>query len=222
VLYSFRKWFEIFRSAYSSWAAVLGTILATVALCNLTFRVMDVSVFEVLAWILAAYQKTFHSPIDYFLSFFSLRIPTAAKDGLVFYIAMSGILYRTLSYQGASPLKMPGPVTWRMRILDMRAWASKILVALFWPYFLRGLLRHPSFLVRSSLGYHGRMPPPRSDLPPAKRKEVMDTMLSYLGKDATVICNERQLLGIYAMALFAAVLGLVIVNAAVDRLSGAY
>ncbi len=46
-------------------------------------------------------------------------------------------------------------------------------------------------------------------------------MLSKVGKDATVICNERQLLGVYAIALFAAVLGLVILNMAVDRLSGA-
>ena len=172
---------------------MLGTILATVALCNLTFRAMDVSVFEALAWILAAYQKTFHPPIDYFLSFFSLRIPAAAKDVLVLYIAMGGVLYRTFSYEEPSPLKAEFPIAWRM---SLRMWASKILVALFWPYFLTGLLRHPSLLVRSSLGYHGRMPPARSDLPPAKRKEVMDTILSYLGKDATVICNERQLLGI--------------------------
>jgi len=222
VLSSFRKWFEIFRSAYSSWAAVLGSILATAALCNFTFRVMDVSVFEALAWILAAYQKTFHPPIDYLLSFFSLRIPAAAKDVLVLYIAMGGVLYRTLSYEEPSPLKAQFPVTWRTKFWDLRMWAGKILAAVFWPYFLRGLLWHPSFLVRSSLGYHGRMPPPRSDLPPAERKEVMDMMLSYLGKDATVICNERQLIGAYSVALFAAVLGLVILNTAVDRLSGAY
>lgn len=180
---------------------------------------MDVSVFEALAWVLAAYRKTFHPPIDYLLSFFSLRVPAAAKDVLVLYIAMSGVLYRMLSYEEPSPLKAQFPVMWRM---SLRMWASKILLALFWPYFLRGLLRHPSFLVRSSLGYHGRMPPPRSDLSPARRKEVMEEMLSYLGKDATVICNERQLLGVYAMALFAAVLGLVILNTAVDRLSGVY
>lgn len=198
---------------------MLGTILATVALCNLTFRVMDVSVFEALAWTLAAYQKTFHPPIDYLLSFFSLRIPAAAKDVLVLYIAMGGVLYRTLSYEEPSPLKAKFPVTWRM---SLRMWAGKIFAAVFWPYFLRSFLRHPSFLIRSSLGYHGRMPPPRSDLPLAKRKEVMEEMLSHVGKDATVICNERQLLGVYAVALFVAVIGLVILNAAIDRLSGAY
>jgi hypothetical protein len=222
VLPSFRRWFEIFRSAYSSWAAVLGTILATVALCNLIFRVTNVSVFEALAWILTAYRKTFHPPIDYLLSFFSLRIPAAAKDVLVLYIAMSGVLYRMLSYEEPSPLKAQFPVTLRTRFWDLRMWAVKILFALFWPYFVRGFLWYPSFLVRSSLEYHGRMPPPRSDLPPAERKEIMDMMLSYLGKDATVICNERQLLGVYAIALFTVVLGLVILNAAVDSLSGTY
>jgi len=72
------------------------------------------------------------------------------------------------------------------------------------------------------LGYYGRMPPPRGDLPPAERKKVLDEMPSYLGKDAMIICNERQLLAVYAIALFAAVVSLVILNAAVDCLSGAY
>ena len=66
------------------------------------------------------------------------------------------------------------------------------------------------------------MPPPRSDFPPAERKKVMEEMLSYIGNDAGVICGERQLLGVYAIALFAAVLGLIMLNAAVDRLSGVY
>ena len=84
---------------------------------------MDVSVFEALAWILAAYRKTFHPPIDYLLSFFSLQIPAAAKDVLVLYIAMSGVLYRTLSYERPSPLraqlKAQFPDRWRtgLRIL---------------------------------------------------------------------------------------------------------
>ncbi len=179
MLSSFRKWFEIFRSAYSSWAAVLGTILATVALCNLTFRIMDVSVFEALAWILAAYRKTFHPPIDYLLSFFSLQIPAAAKDVLVLYIAMSGVLYRTLSYERPSPLraqlKAQFPDRWRT---GLQILVGNIRAAIFWPYYLSGVLRHPSFLIRSSLGYHGRMPPPRSDFPPAEREKVMEEMLS--------------------------------------------
>ena len=222
MLSSFRKWCEILRSAYSSWAAVLGTILATVALCNLTLRALDVSVFDALGWILTAYQKTFHPPIDYLLSFFSLRIPAAAKDVLILYLATGGVLYRTLSYEGSSPLKAQFPATWRTRFWHLRVRAGNILAAVFWPYFLRGVIRHPSFLIRSSLGYHGRMPPPRGDLPPAERKKVLDEMPSYLGKDAMIICNERQLLAVYAIALFAAVVSLVILNAAVDCLSGAY
>lgn len=219
---SFRKWGGIVSSAYSSWAVVLGTILATVALCNLTLSMMDVSVFNVLSWILTAYRKTFHPPIDYLLSFLSMRIPSAAKDVLLLYIAMGGILYRTLAHEEPSPLKAQFPLTWRMRFWDLRARAGNVFAAVFWPYFLRGVIRHPSFLIRTSLGYHGRMPPPRSDRPPAERKEVMKKMLSSLGKDATVICNERQLVGVYAIGLFVAVVSLVILNAAVDRLSGAY
>ena len=101
-------------------------------------------------------------------------------------------------------------------------WMGKFFAAVFWPYFLIGVIRYPCFLIRSSSGYHGRMPPPRKDLSPVKRKQVMEEMLSFVGKGATVICNERQLLGIYAIALFAAVLGLVILNAAIDRLNGTY
>ncbi|MEJ2379422.1 MAG: hypothetical protein P8Y71_29890 [Pseudolabrys sp.] len=201
---------------------MLGTIVALVALCNLTFRLMDISVFEALAWILAAYQKTFHPPVDYVLSHFSLRLPAAAKDVLVLYVAVGGVLYRTLSHQERSPLKAQFPVTWRTRFWNFRLWGGNVLAAVLWPYSLGSVLRYPCFLVKSSSGYHGRLPPPRGDWPPARREKVMKEMLSYVGKDATIICNERQLMGVYAITLFAAVTCLVILNAALDRLSAAH
>ncbi|HZL31626.1 MAG TPA: hypothetical protein VFC54_11305 [Pseudolabrys sp.] len=219
---SIRKWLAIFGSAYSGWAAVLGTILGTVALSNLTFRFLDISVFEALASILAAYQKTFHPPIDYLLSLISLRIPNILKDGLVFYIAMAGVLYRMLAHEEPSPLKAKVraqfPNSWRM-VLRLRV--RNVRAAIFWPYYLRGFIRHPSFLIRGTSAY-GRIPPPRVDRSPTEQEETRKTMLSYLGDDAVVICNERQLLAVYTFALIAAVLGLVILNAAIDRLSDGY
>lgn len=221
---SFRKWIKIFGAAYSSWAAWIGTILATVALCNLAFRFLNVSVFEALAWILTAYRKTFHPPIDYLLSFISLPLPSIAKDFLVIYLAMGGILYRTLSYKEPSPLlaqfraRQGG-----YRLMDLRMWMGQVRAAVLWPRCLKTILWHPGFLIRSSLGYHGRMPPPRQDLPPDDvQTGVMKEMLAYSGKDAVVICNERQLLLVYAVTLLAAVLGLVILNAAVDGLTDAF
>jgi hypothetical protein len=47
-------------------------------------------------------------------------------------------------------------------------------------------------------------------------------MLARVGKDAVVICNERQLLAVFTITLLAAVLGLVILNAAVDGLADAF
>src|SRR5262249_17415697 len=120
VLASPRTWLKILRSAYSSWSATIGSIIATIALCNLIFSLIDVPLTEWISWILAAYQKTFHPPIDYLLSVFSLRLPAAGKDALVLYLAVGGILYRTLSYERASPLKDHIPVTWRTRLRDLR------------------------------------------------------------------------------------------------------
>lgn len=54
-----RSRLEILRSAYANWSAILGTIIATVALCNLIFRVMHASLAEAFEWVLSAYQKTF-------------------------------------------------------------------------------------------------------------------------------------------------------------------
>jgi hypothetical protein len=105
---SYRTWIKIFGAAYSSWASSIGTILATVALCNLAFRILNVSMFEALAWILLAYRKTFYPPIDYLLSFISLRLPSIAKDVIVIYLAIGGVLYRTVSSSGVRSATMGG------------------------------------------------------------------------------------------------------------------
>lgn len=175
---------------------------------------MDVTIFEALSWILSAYRKTFHPPIEYLLSIFSVRLPMAGKDAIVLYLAMIGILYRMLSYKGPSPIKGRFP-----RILALRMRVSKILIAIFWPYFLKGLLRYPCLLITSRQGYHGRLPPPRPDLPPAQRKKVVETALAQMGEGAAVLCNERELLASYAIGLVTAVISLVVLNAAIDRLS---
>ena len=211
-----RNWLEILRSAYSSWAATIGTIIATVALCNIAFRAMDASLAEVFKWILAAYQKTFHPPIAYLLSLFSISLPSPAKDLLVLYLAMGGVLYRTLAYDRPSPMKDRFPKSWQG---SLRIQVSRIFAALLWPYFLRGVIRHPCFLVISRHGYHGRLPPPRRDLPSAERKKVIETLLGQIGNNARVICNERQLLALYTAGLIAAVGCLVALNAAIDGLS---
>jgi len=134
----------------------------------------------------------------------------------VLYLAAGGVLFRTLSYEGASPLNSNFPKT---RIWKLRRYGATILAAIMWPYWLRGLFRHPCLLVVSRKGYHGRLPPPRNDLPPAERKQVIETFLSLTGDDARVICDERQLLASYAIGLLIAVLCLVVLNAAIDGLS---
>jgi hypothetical protein len=167
----------------------------------MVFRLMHASLIEAFKQILAAYQKTFHPPIDYVLSLFSIHLSAPGKDLLVLYLAVGGILYRTLSYERPSPLKKAFPTTWQSRIRDLRRWVTTIVAAMIWPYFLRSLLRYPCLLVESPKGYHGRLPPPRRDLSPAERKDVIEFFLSQLGDDARVICNERQLLASYAIGL---------------------
>jgi hypothetical protein len=219
VFSSVRNWLGIVRSAYSSWSAVLGTIIATIALCNFVFTVMHASLIEAVKLVLAAYQKTFHPPIEYVLSHLSIHLPAAGKDLLVLYLAVGGILYRTLSYERPSGLRKAFPTTWQSRIRDLRRWVTTIIAAAIWPFSIGSLLRYPCLLIESRKGYHGRLPPPRSDLSPAKRKDVIETLLSQIGEDARVVCNERQLLASYAIGLFIAVVGLVALNAAIDGLS---
>ena len=221
VLLTLRRWFKIFRSAYASWTATLGTALATVALCNMIFRAMDVSLIEVLRWTLTAYQKTFHPPIDYVTSIVGLRLPAAVKDALVAYLAMGGVLYRTLSYKQPSPLKDYFPQTFESRIRNLRMGAAQILAAVIWPRLLKNIFRNPSLLITSAQGYHGRLPPVRSDLPPVKRKQVLEEMLARIGGGAEVICNERELFLLYLFSLLAATACLVVLNAAIDLLGGA-
>ena len=216
---SLRDRLRIVRTAYANWSAMLGTIIATIALCNMAFKLMHASLVEGFKLVLSAYQKTFHPPIDYVLSLLSIHLPSTGKDLIVLYLAVGGILYRTLSYDRPSPLKKAFPTTWQSRIHDLRKWAATVVAAMLWPYFLRGLLRHPCLLVESRRGYHGRLPLPRRDLSPAERKEVIEFFLGQLDDDATVICSERQLLASYAIGLFTAVVGLVILNAAIDGLS---
>lgn len=177
---------------------------------------MHASLAEALKWLLAAYQKTFHPPIDYVLSFFSIHLPTFGKDVLVFYLAAGGVLFRTLSYEAASPLS--NNVT-KTPIWELRRQGAATLAAIIWPYSLRRLFRHPCLLVVSRKGYHGRLPPPRSDLSPAERKQVIERLLKLTGHDARVLCDERQLLVTYAIGLLIAVLCLVVLNAAIDGLS---
>lgn len=215
---SLRNGLEFLRSAYSSWSAVLGTIIATIALCNLVFRVMHASLVEAFKWVLAAYQKTFHPLIDYVLSLFSIHLPAAGKDLLVVYLAVGGILYRTLSYQRPSPIRKVFPTTWQGRIRDLHGRAMTIVAAIIWPFFMRRLI-YPCLLIESQRGYHGRLPPPRSDLSPAERKEAIETLLSQMSGNPRVICNERQLLASYAIGLLTAVLCLIVLNAAIDGLS---
>jgi hypothetical protein len=177
---------------------------------------MHASLAEAFEWVLAAYQKTFHPPIDYILSLFSIHLPSAGKDTLVLYLAAGGVLFRTLSYEGVSPLSNNFPKT---RISKLRRQAAATLAAIMWPYWLRSIFRHPCLLVVSRKGYHGRLPQPRRDLPPAERKQVIATFLNLTGDDAKVICDERQLLASYAIGLLIAVLCLVVLNAAIDGLS---
>jgi hypothetical protein len=163
--------------------------------------------------------KNLYPPIDYALSLFSIHLPPAGKDLLVLYLAAGGILYRTLSYDRASPLKDRFPKTWRTRIRIFWMRASKVLAAVLWPYVLCGLLRKPGLLIVSQQGYHGRLPPPRRDLSSAERKKVIETLLVQIGHNARVLCNERQLLATYAIGLLIAVICLVVLNAAIDGLS---
>jgi len=216
-----RKCFGIFRSAYASWTAIIGTIIAAIALSNLLVKVLNAPVTETLVMIFAQYRKTFHPPIDYLLSLFSLHLPAPGKDVLVLYLAMAGVLFRTLSYRGSAYIQVPAGFRWSRRgvLRKIRVIAGEIGAALLWPRVVAGILRTPSVLVVSNAGYHGRLPPPRAR-DPVERQAVIEKMLAMTGGDARIHCTDRQLLISYLTALLAATGGLVGLNAAIDLLGG--
>jgi hypothetical protein len=218
---SMRKWFGILRSAYTDWTATLGTIIAIVALSNLLFKILDSPITETLAWIFSQYRKTFHPPIDLLLSVFSLHLPALGKDALVLYLAMAGVLFRTLSYRQSELIRLPAGFRWNGRALLMkiRVIAGEIVAALLWPRVVGSILRNPSVLVVSNWGYHGRLPPPRAR-DPVERQRVMEKMLAMTSDGAGIHCTDRQLLISYFATLLAAASGLVCLNAAIDLLSG--
>jgi hypothetical protein len=216
-----RNWFEIFRSAYASWAATFGTIIAAIALCNLLFMVLNTPITETLAWIFAQYRKTFHPPIDLLFSLFALHLPSAGKDALLLYLAMAGILYRTLSYRQFSGIQLPGQFRWNWRALlaNVRLIAGGIAAALLWPCVVGSIMRNPGVLVVSDRGYHGQLPSPREH-DPEKRQKAIAELLVMTGGEARIHCTDRQLLVVHFVTLLAAVAGIVCLNGAADLLVG--
>jgi hypothetical protein len=91
----------------------------------------------------------------------------------------------------------------------------KIRAAILWPRVVMRILRSPSFVISGPSGF-GRLPPPRHDLSPHEREEVLKTML---GKSGFVLCNERELFAFYVISLLCAVIVLVTLNGAFDLLS---
>ncbi|WP_022722223.1 hypothetical protein [Rhodopseudomonas sp. B29] len=217
------KWLSLFRSAYSNWAAVLGTIIAVVALSHLLLRTLNAPIAVTLAWFFAQYRKTFHPPIDFLFSTFSIQPPAIAKDGLVLYLAIAGVLYRALTYRQFSDLsrvefralhRTPAAICLKMRVI-----LGTIFGALLWPRVMPSVLQKPSMLVVSDQGYHGRLPPPRTR-DPAERQRVIKEMLDMIGPGAAVLYNDRQLVICYFVTLLAAATALVSLNGAIDLLAG--
>lgn len=203
------RFVQLAAQAYASWSAALGVTLGIIALTNLIVRTLHLSLTELLALTLDAYQKTFHPPIAFLFSWLPFPLPAGVKDGIVVYIAMAGVLYRTLSYRGRWPdhaAQFTTPIGRRLRIIF-----GLILATSLWPYFALSICRKPSFLIRDEHNRDvGRLP--TSD------RNVANEFISKFHTGAVIICNERQLLACYLMTLLGAVGALLILNAAVDQL----
>ncbi len=195
--------------AYASWGATLGTVLGAIALTNLVVRTLRLSLAELLALLLDAYQKTFHPPIAFLFSWLPFPLPASVKDGILIYMAMAGVLYRALSYQGRLP-EIAAQLT-TPRGLRLRMFAGRILAAALWPYFIASIVRKPLLLIRDK---HNR---DRGRLPPMDRKLVQEFLAGDPG-EPTVLCDERQLIVCYFVTLLVAMMALLLLNAAVNQL----
>lgn len=193
------------RAAYASWSSILGTTLACVALTSLIFRLLETSVADLLEWLLLAYRQTFYPPIDFLLSWLPFGIPAVGKDFLVVYCAGAGILFRTLSFGlPANVPELPTSVTMRFRMLY-----GRIFAALTWPWSLRFFLRRPSYVIRTGDKFNGRLP--------TSSRHVAEMALEFM-PGSEIVCTDRDLIGVYFVTLISAVVGLLILNAALDRL----
>jgi len=192
--------------AYASWSATLGTILGAIALTNLVVRSFHLSLVELLALLLDAYQKTFHPPIAFVFSWLPIPLPAGMKDAVLVYIAMVGVLYRGLSYRGR-----PVDIAARFARPRLRMFAGQSFAAFFWPYFIVPIFRRPLLLVRDKRNRDlGRLPP-------------MDpnTLQAFLAGDVgepRVLCDARELIVCYLVTLLGAMVALLLLNAAMNQL----
>ena len=205
-----KYWLQITRSGYSSWSAVLGSVLGGIALCNLVFRFFRLSAFEALGWLLKAYRDTFHPPVAFIFAWLPFALPSTAKDLFLLYAAVGGVLYRSLSYQPPSEQRKYFPWSRRELKLWLRMRLGHFLGAVIWPTVLIGRLRKPCLLVKGPLGYHGR-------LPPMSRKDAEAFLAGQYG-NPQVFCDERELIICYFIALAAAVFAVVVLNGAINEL----
>lgn len=209
-----RSLFRVLRTAYSSWSAFVGTALGTIALANLVFQLFRISVFDLLASFLAAYQKTFHPPVAFVFSWLPFALPPAAKDAILLYIAMGGVLYRSLSYAPPRSAEITSllPTPWRLRV---RVLAGKIFAAAVWPYFIKSIVVRPLLLVRDAQNRD------RGRLPHMDRKEAEAFFARDPGQP-TVFCDERELIICYFMALVIALIAVILLNAGVNDLESRF
>lgn len=94
----YQRFLKMIRTAYISWGAIVGTVLASIALTSLIIRLLAVPISEAFIWLLMAYKQTFYPPIVFLLSWLPFMIPDLVKDAIVIYIAGAGILHRTLGF----------------------------------------------------------------------------------------------------------------------------
>lgn len=203
------RFLELVSHAYASWSATLGTILGAIALTSLVVRTLHLSLTELLKLLINAYQKTFHPPIAFVFSWLPFQLPPGVKDGILVYLAIAGVLYRSLSYRGRLPdeaAQIRTPKGLRLRLL-----VGPVIAAIFWPYFIAPIVRRPHLLVRDKNNRD------RGRLPPMDRK-LARTLLAGDGGEPTVLCDERQLIICYFLTLPAAMLALLFLNAAVNHL----
>jgi hypothetical protein len=232
------KFLEIARAAYSGWAAIIGTFIAGIALFNLTLNAFDMSVANALGWLLEAYRATFYPPIDFILSWLPFKIPATVKDVFVIYVAIGGVIYRSLSF-GSAGGRFPGikgaiapsqakvelyerdgdlhftPLSrrnWAVKTLKtrLRVWRGVVLQALAWPIFLRLTLSTSLYVIRDKNGFRGRLP--------ARDRAHAERFLKETGQDVEVVCSNRELIAVHSLTLVSAVLLLVVVNGAISDL----
>ncbi|MBK3842912.1 hypothetical protein [Paraburkholderia aspalathi] len=161
-------------SSIKSWAAVLGILASSVALCNFLSTLLSVHLSAALATLLTTYKLLVHGAIDWILFPLGIKLPQWIKDAIFIYCIVGGAFMRARMREDvyADPPKDASllkslkivskrvivinggiPMTGRMSVFYQVSpkWVRRVMDAVLWPrvarqYFARPMVHQNDYL----------------------------------------------------------------------------